>query len=571
MTVEEILASMNSKQPLLEETPTVDHNNYWISLKYKKSTTVSLFYTDGRKSDVLVKREDGWEEIELDEEEAKKMIDEFVERRKDGGIRYKKVRRVSILHFEEFTRDQMIEYDMKGDIIYKGECEGDIGDGFYRSGHGCEFVDGQLVYDGNWVMNKRQGQGKRYVNGEVFYEGEWDDGFRNGQGKSYVNGEVYYEGEWKNDLHHGNGRGVLDDMIYEGKWRNDKPHGEGKCFRNGELYFDGQWKNGKPNGFGTLFVNDNDIKKGDWKDGYLQIDNKYYNYQTQQYEGMRGMPFIISFAIIGLIFIYGGAFVHQQINPEKNFYSFFLTFGCSCLILACFHHLPYFWCYYVSIVLNIFYGLYLLYNLLPMMLGFNLLYNILMILAVYVMVASFYVLYTKPVNMNYRDITVFDYMVRKKAFACIFIELFIGLLLTSYYYRLFWKYHNIDWWGHRTTDLRNYGNNILIDGLVYICLVIAHCFDGYVFIIANLIGIIWGIVTAIGFGYFYYYFDYYWYMRKLCPTSTPYRYFCTDLKRLCLRITLFTWACTVTSIILYFYNKKENSQPSQNTIANSEV
>ena len=29
-----------------------------------------------------MKREDGWEEIELDEEEAKKMIDEFVERRK---------------------------------------------------------------------------------------------------------------------------------------------------------------------------------------------------------------------------------------------------------------------------------------------------------------------------------------------------------------------------------------------------------------------------------------------------------------------------------------------------------
>ena len=47
-----MLASMNSKQPLLEEIQTVDHNNYWILLVYKKYTIVSLFYTNGIKSNI---------------------------------------------------------------------------------------------------------------------------------------------------------------------------------------------------------------------------------------------------------------------------------------------------------------------------------------------------------------------------------------------------------------------------------------------------------------------------------------------------------------------------------------
>ena len=565
-----MLVSMNSKQPLLEETPSMDHNNYWISLKYKKYKMVSIFYKDGRESDVLVKKEDGWEEIEIKEEE-KKGIDEFIERRKDGGIRYKKVHGVSILHFQEFTRDQMIEYDMKGDIIYKGECEGDIGDGFYRSGHGCEYVDGQLVYDGNWVMNKRKGQGKRLLNGVVYYEGEWDNGFRNGQGKSYVDGKVYYEGEWKNDLHHGNGRGLLDDLVYEGEWMNDEPNGQGKCFRNGELYFVGEWRNGKPNGFGTLYVNDNDIKKGNWQNGYLQIDNKFYNYQTQKYEGILGMPFICSIAIIGLLFIYGGAFLNQKINFKTNLYGFFIAIGIYNLEIAFFLQFSHLLMHIISIIVILLYGFLLLRYNEGLFLNFNVIYNIFMILAVYSFVAAVCLTIINIKHRNSDDSNMFNYIFKKKAFTCIFIELCVGILLTTAYFKLFWYYHNVDRWGHRTTDLRNYGNIILINGFVYICIAILHCFDGIVFMIGNLIGIVWGIATAIGFSYFYSYFNYYWYMKDLCPFYTPHRYYCEILKLWCLKIALFTWICTITSFILYCYNKKENSQPSQNTIANSEV
>ena len=58
-----------------------------------------------------------------------------------------------------------------------------------------EYLNGQLIYDGEYKNNKRDGKGKEYYNGIIIYDGEYKNDKKHGKGKEfYENGELYFEG-----------------------------------------------------------------------------------------------------------------------------------------------------------------------------------------------------------------------------------------------------------------------------------------------------------------------------------------------------------------------------------------
>ena len=46
------------------------------------------------------------------------------------------------------------------------------------------------------------GKGKCYINGQLIYDGEFKNDFKHGKGKLYKNGQLVYEGLFKNNLMH---------------------------------------------------------------------------------------------------------------------------------------------------------------------------------------------------------------------------------------------------------------------------------------------------------------------------------------------------------------------------------
>ena len=516
---------MNSKQPLLEEIQTVDHNNYWISLVYKKYTIISIFYTNGIKSNILMKEGNGWVEIELKEEE-KKGVDEFIDRRENGGVRYKRVRGVVICRFEEFTRDKMIEYDMNGDRVYEGRCEGDIGNGFYRSGYGCEYKNGEKVYDGNWVLNKRQGQGKCYIDGKVYYDGIWYNNSANGYGKSYVNGRIYYEGNWQDGLPHEYGE-MTDD--------------QGK------------------------------IIKGNWQNGYLQIGNKIYYYESEDDNDLTSYDILLcSVAVVGIVSLFTGPLLNQLISPLENFYYLFVFIGAFCFLLFCLLLFSDLCVLIITMLIMVVYCSRVIFFIIMIFIELEAVFAIYSILAAYALVASLFV-FDRRVKNSSSNNTLLNAIFDKKSLYCIIIEFCISIIIIIAYYSLFWDYDNVDWKGDRFTDLRYYGLVIVIDGLVYVCTAILHCCEGKLFTIGNWVGIIWGIASTVGFALFYLYFDKIWISQNLCPKYDPYLYPCEDMRRYLSLIAKITWISIVTSLILHVSNRDKIDESFENKEEKEEI
>lgn len=98
-----------------------------------------------------------------------------------------------------FEKNQMIELNNCGYIVYKGCYSGSPQEGFVRNGNGMEFGDNdELKYSGNWVQGKKEGYGKYYQENGIRYMGEWKDDKPNGIGKLYnTSGELTHKGEWK--------------------------------------------------------------------------------------------------------------------------------------------------------------------------------------------------------------------------------------------------------------------------------------------------------------------------------------------------------------------------------------
>ena len=84
-----------------------------------------------------------------------------------------------------------------------------------------------------------------YEDGE-YYIGQFKNGLRHGKGTMYYsNGNIMYEGDWVNDKREGNGKYIDENSnYYIGQWKNDLKHGKGtEYYKNGSIKFDGYWKN----------------------------------------------------------------------------------------------------------------------------------------------------------------------------------------------------------------------------------------------------------------------------------------------------------------------------------------
>ncbi len=151
--------------------------------------------------------------------------------------------------------------------------EGEMDDNGLRNGKGILRWSG-MVYDGDWLADKRHGKGIWKIDGDI-YEGEFKDDIMHGKGKyTWSYGDIYdgefrdglfhgkgifiwtdgsfYSGDFKDDQRHGNGTYTYaDGTVYDGEYRDGLMHGKGKyTWPNGNFY-DGMWLNDKRDGIGT--------------------------------------------------------------------------------------------------------------------------------------------------------------------------------------------------------------------------------------------------------------------------------------------------------------------------------
>ena len=72
-----------------------------------------------------------------------------------------------------------------------------------RNGNGKEYDDnGNLIFEGDYVLKRRKGKGKEFKDGKVIFEGEYlNDKRWNGKGKEFdKNGNLIFEGEYYNGV-----------------------------------------------------------------------------------------------------------------------------------------------------------------------------------------------------------------------------------------------------------------------------------------------------------------------------------------------------------------------------------
>ena len=86
-------------------------------------------------------------------------------------------------------------YDKNGNIIYE-----------LINGNGKvkEYFNGRLIFEGEYVNEKKNGKVKEYdnENGKLIFEGEYANGKRNGKVKEYnkYDGKLIFEGEYLNGI-----------------------------------------------------------------------------------------------------------------------------------------------------------------------------------------------------------------------------------------------------------------------------------------------------------------------------------------------------------------------------------
>ena len=154
------------------------------------------------------------------------------------------------------------------------------------------YSDGSVIYDGQFVGDKRHGDGTlTTLEGVIYYEGKWQNNKKHGHGRyTYKNGSIY-DGEWRNNKKHGSGRYTrTDNSVYVGEWKNNKRNGHGTyTYANGSFY-DGEWKNDKKHGHGTYTDADGSVYNGEWQNG-KQLEEFEIAFDSEWQNGMKQIFF----------------------------------------------------------------------------------------------------------------------------------------------------------------------------------------------------------------------------------------------------------------------------------------
>ena len=85
---------------------------------------------------------------------------------------------------KEFHDERMVERDGEN-VLYEGEYLNNLHYKYCRDGKGKAFLDGELVYEGEFKNNTFYGQGRFFVHSVLRYEGNFFNGYPKGKGSYY--------------------------------------------------------------------------------------------------------------------------------------------------------------------------------------------------------------------------------------------------------------------------------------------------------------------------------------------------------------------------------------------------
>ena len=221
--------------------------------KYKEYDKITKIIIEQEYINGEIIRDNISNENNLNDNKTEKVIKEFYEEsdkirfegiylkdEKWNGIMYNKNDNFKI---EIKDKWNLKESNLK--IKYLGENKYIIHD---ISGIIKEYENGYLIYEGEYINDKRNGRGKEFdINGKITFEGEYKNGNRwNGKIKELItpmHDEIEFEGEYIN----GETIGIIKKYHYDGKlefeceYKNDKRNGYGKEYKyNGKLLFEGE-------------------------------------------------------------------------------------------------------------------------------------------------------------------------------------------------------------------------------------------------------------------------------------------------------------------------------------------
>ena len=165
--------------------------------------------------------------------------------------------------------------------------------GFYRGGKingikegfGINILSNNSQYIGYHKNNKAHGVGK-YIDGNVIYEGEFENNAVNGYGIFCNNSEMSYEGYWVNNYQEAYGiESWRDGSTYMGQYSHGKKNGIGTYTWSDGTKYEGEWKNNNFEGYGIYYFSNSKAYLGEWKNKkkegfgeYIWSDRKYIGF-----------------------------------------------------------------------------------------------------------------------------------------------------------------------------------------------------------------------------------------------------------------------------------------------------
>ena len=374
--------------------------------------------------------------------------------------------------------------------------------------------------------------GMKVYHGE--YEGENSSGFiRSGHGLEYDMGQVEYDGNW-----------VMNHKK-----------GVGKSYLLGRLYYEGEWDEDLPNGYGEVFGNYHGIQmKGNWEQGYLPINGKYFSYISQRYESLPGINYIWGQVIIAIVMI----LLLPSLSVLDGSTSFLII---SSLMLA-YILLLIFCCHFpdqtsnqVSFWLRYLFFVVVIIGLLQNDSAASLSELLFIIGAAFVAINARFIFRIKLYVSFPFEVNAFTFISKKKAAACIYIELAIAIVSIILYYIAFWNYVFLEEETENMIDLHWFGYCMTFEAVIYIVLAYLHCYDNIVFNIGVWFGCIWGIVSTACCVYIYYLLSHW--NTSICPHKPE---DCDNVAIYYIIMASYTCISLFTSLILYYYNTKKDKQ-----------
>lgn len=136
---------------------------------------------------------------------------------------------------------------------------GETLDGYAHGTGEISWEQGGRVYQGDVDHGRITGRGALYVDGFLLYEGDFVDGVREGNGEQYTSGEDRR-------------------LIYSGQFHDGTWHGKGMTYyADGSIFYRGNFKKGEKTGYGTMYNSNGTIyRQGVFDDGEFLDENQYY-------------------------------------------------------------------------------------------------------------------------------------------------------------------------------------------------------------------------------------------------------------------------------------------------------